>query len=154
MRVKINNADLLPGKRVQNPGAVAEGRLMTAAEDQRTLARALAGGYRFAQRLLRCLQRVVRHIDSPHIHAAVMSVMAGHIGQRPAQGFRPPFSAGAPFIAPNPFITGESQQGNVASQHLRLKTLGPDDSLKQAQRVGRLRAVVASLPKRGGGRLP
>ena len=83
-----------------------------------------------------------------------MAVVAGHIRQRPAQDFRAFSSAGSSFITPNPFVAGESQQSNVTGLRLRFKTFDAGDSLKQTQRVGRLRAIVASLPNLGGRRLP
>lgn len=53
MRIEINNAHFFARKGIQNPSAMAEGRLMTAAQDQRTFTGTLAGGHRLAQRLMR-----------------------------------------------------------------------------------------------------
>ena len=84
MRIEVNNAHFFAGEGIQYPGAVTEGGLVAAAQYQRAFAGALAGGHRLAQRLMRGFQLVAFDANRAHIHAAVVALMAGHIGQRPA----------------------------------------------------------------------
>lgn len=83
-----------------------------------------------------------------------MTLMAGHIGQRPAQGRRAVRCPGTPLVTPNPFVTGEAEQRDIAGHLLRREAFRADDGLEQAQRIGRFRAVVASLPETGWRSLP
>ena len=53
MRIEINNAHFFAREGVQYPSAVAEGRLVAAAQDQRAFTRPLTVGHRLAQRLMR-----------------------------------------------------------------------------------------------------
>ena len=48
MRIEINNAHFFAREGIQYPSAVAEGRLVTAAQHQRAFAGALTGGHRLA----------------------------------------------------------------------------------------------------------
>ena len=53
MRIEINNAHFFAREGIQYPSAVAEGRLVAAAQDQRAFTRPLTVGHRLAQRLMR-----------------------------------------------------------------------------------------------------
>ncbi len=63
---------------------MTEGGLVAAAQNQRAFPGALAGGHRLAQRLMCGFQLFAIDANRAHIHAAVVALMAGHIGQRPA----------------------------------------------------------------------
>ena len=53
MRIEINNAHFFAWEGIQYPSAVAEGRLVAAAQHQRAFTRPLTVGHRLAQRLMR-----------------------------------------------------------------------------------------------------
>lgn len=80
--------------------------------------------------------------------------MAGHIGQRPAQRFRTMPGAGTPFVTPDAFVTGEAEQRDIAGHLLRREAFRAGDSLEQAQRIRRFRAIITPLPETGGRGLP